>query len=62
MIKQGTYIHLCRKTVTRKVRTYIGWMCKKKDMVNKNTFMHLQYVAYNQDELLIKKLGFLVWL
>ena len=31
---------------------------RKKDMVYKNTFMHLKCVAYNQDELLIKNLGF----
>ena len=31
---------------------------RKIDMVNENTFMHLKCVAYNQDELLIKNLGF----
>ena len=35
-----------------------GCICKKKDMVNKNTFMNLECVAYNQDELLIKNSGF----
>ena len=35
---------------------------EKKDMVNKNTFMHLTCVAYNRDELLFRKLLFWVWL
>ena len=31
---------------------------RKIDMVDENTFMHLQCVAYNHDQLLIKNLGF----